>query len=356
MKMKRLLYSGILLLILTEAGFSQTELQTAAMVNLIKSEPITVKQLRTEADKYEAGKTLSNEEKRRVRLDILNAMINERLILQSAEQERITVTDNEVNGYIQQLRSSLTETVGRPVTDAEFATLLRGQTGMDLPSYREQVRKQLIGQRYLEFKRPNLRSSISSPTEAEILNTYNLYKTQFVQPDTIRFSYIQVPVRPNAPIADKNQARETANRLYREIGSNAAKFDDAVIRGRTPNQSYNSREGEYLPRNPELLNSVGQELLDIAFTLPQGAISRVIETPQGFLIIKVTGSYEMKTLTLNDVLLQPGPPMTVREQISGTLTQRKMQEVMTQAQQEIITELRGRRNSFQIFENYLLSW
>jgi parvulin-like peptidyl-prolyl isomerase len=326
------------------------------MVNLIKSEPITVKQLRAEAEKYEAGKTLSNEEKRRVRLDILNAMINERLILQSAEQERISVTDNEVNGYIQQLRASLIETVGRPVTDAEFATLLRGQTGMDLPSYREQVRKQLIGQRYLEFKRPNLRTSISSPTEAEILNTYNLYKTQFVQPDTIRFSYIQIPVRPNAPIADKNQARETANRLHREIGSNAAKFDEAVIRGRTPNQGYNSREGEYLPRNPELLNSVGQELLETAFILPQGEISRVIETPQGFLIIKVTGSYEMKTLTLNDVLLQPGPPMTVREQIAGNLTQRKMQEAMTQAQQEIITDLRGRRNSFQIFENYLLSW
>jgi parvulin-like peptidyl-prolyl isomerase len=227
---------------------------------------------------------------------------------------------------------------------------------MDLPTYREQVRKQLIGQRYLEFKRPNLRTSIPSPTDAEILSTYNLYKTQFIQPDTVRFSYIQVPVRPNGPVADKNQARETANRLHREIGSNAAKFDEAVIRGKTPTQGYTSREGEYLPRNPDLLGSVGKELLDIAFTLPQGEISKVIETPQGFLIIKVTGSYEMKTLTLNDVLLQSGPAMTVREQIAGTLTQRKIQEAMIQAQQEIIAELRGRKNSFQIFENLLLSW
>jgi parvulin-like peptidyl-prolyl isomerase len=355
-KMKRLLYSGVLLLIIAEAGFSQTDLQPIAMVNLIRSEPITVKQLRIEADKYEAGKTLPNDEKRRVRLEILNGLINERIILQAAEQERISVTDNEVNAYIQQLRGSLTESVGRAVTDAEFATLLRGQTGMDLPSYREQVRKQLIGQRYLELKRPNLRTSVATPTEAEILSTYNLYKTQFVQPDTVRFSYIQIPVRPNAPAADKNQAREAADRLHREIGSNAAKFDEAVIRGRTPNQGYNSREGEYLPRNPDLLGSVGQELLDVAFTLPQGAISKVIETPQGFLIIKVTGSYEMKTLTLNDVLLQPGPPMTVREQIAGTLAQRRIQEAMTKAQQEIITELRGRSNAFRIFENLLLSW
>jgi parvulin-like peptidyl-prolyl isomerase len=355
--MKRLLVIGcLLLLLITGMGFTQTDLQTIATVNLIRSEPIMVKQLRTETEKIETGRTLSADEKRKLRLEILNLMIDEKLILQAAEQERISVSENDLNAYIQQIRSGITQSLGKRPTDAEFASLIKSQTGMELPAYRDLIRKQLIAQQYLRLKRPGLETSVKTPTEAEILETYNLYKTQFVQPDTVRFSYIQVPLSSGATAADKNRARETAERMVREIGSSPAKFDEAVIRGQTQGAGYISEEGRYLPRNPQLLESVGQDFLSIAFSLPQGAISGVIETPQGFLIIKVTGTYEMKTLSLNDVLLQPGPPMTVREQIVGTLTQRRLQEATLKAQEELIAELRGRRNVVTIRENFLLSW
>jgi parvulin-like peptidyl-prolyl isomerase len=354
--MKRLLSICLFFLLIAGLGFAQTDLQTIATVNLIRSEPIIVKQLRTETEKIESGRTLSTEEKRNLRLEILNLMIDEKLLLQAAEQERISVSDNDVNAYFQQIRASITQSLGKRPTDAEFATLIKSQTGMELPAYRDLIRKQLIAQQYLRLKKPNLEASIQAPTEAEIQSTYNLYKTQFVQPDTVRFSYIQVPLANGAAAAEKTRARETVDRLYREIGSNPAKFDETVIRGQTQGAGYISEEGRYLPRNPQLLESVGQEFLNVAFSLPQGAISGVIETPQGFLIIKVTGTYEMKTLSLNDVLLQPGPPMTVREQIVGTLTQRRAQEATMQAQEEIIAELRGRRNAVSIRENFLLSW
>jgi parvulin-like peptidyl-prolyl isomerase len=315
-----------------------------------------VKQLRTEAEKIEAGRTLSAEDKRKLRLEILNLMIDEKLIIQAAEQERISVSDNELNNYFQQIRSGMAQSAGRRPTEAEFASIIKGQTGMELPAYRDLVRKQLIAQQYLRLKKPNLESSVKAPTEAEIQDTYNLYKAQYVQPDTVRFSYIQVPVAAGAASADKARARETADRMSRDIGSSPAKFDEAVVRGQTQGAGYISEEGRYLPRNPQLLNSVGQDFLNVAFSLPQGAISGVIETPQGFLIIKITGTYEMKTLTLNDVLLQPGPPMTVREQISQTLTQQRLQEAAMKAQEEIIAELRARRNAVTIRDNLLLSW
>ncbi|MDR2759294.1 MAG: peptidyl-prolyl cis-trans isomerase [Spirochaetaceae bacterium] len=354
--MKRLLSICLLFLLIPALGFTQTDLQTIATVNLIRSEPIMVKQLRTETEKIEAGRTLSTEEKRKLRLEILNLMIDEKLILQAAEQERISVTENELNSYFQQIRASITQSLGKRPTDTEFASLIKGQTGMELPAYRDLIRKQLVAQQYLRSKKPGLESSVKAPTEAEILDTYNLYKTQFVQPDTVRFSYIQVPLGGGATAVEKNQARESADRILRDIGSNTAKFDEAVIRGQTQGAGYISEEGRYLPRNPQLLDSVGQNFLNIAFSLPQGAISGVIETPQGFLIIKITGTYEMKTLTLNDVLLQPGPPMTVREQIAGTLTQRRLQEATIKAQEELIAELRARRNAVTVRENFLLSW
>ncbi|MDR2069568.1 MAG: peptidyl-prolyl cis-trans isomerase [Spirochaetaceae bacterium] len=354
--MKRLVSICLLFLLIVGMGFTQTDLQTIATVNLIRSEPIMVKQLRTETEKIEAGRTLSADDKRKLRLEILNLMIDEKLILQAAEQERISVSENDLNNYFQQIRSGITQSLGKRPTDAEFASLIKSQTGMELPAYRDLIRKQLIAQQYLRLKRPALESSIKTPTDAEIQDTYNLYKTQFVQPDTVRFSYIQFPLNSGAAAAEKNRARESAERMLRDIGSSAAKFDEAVIRGQTQGAGYISEEGRYLPRNPQLLDSVGQDFLSIAFSLPQGAISGVIETPQGFLIIKVTGSYEMKTLSLNDVLLQPGPPMTVREQIAGTLTQQRLQEATLKAQEELIAELRARRNAVTIRENFLLSW
>jgi len=48
--MKRAIFLIIAVSFLTVSGFAQADLQPVAIVNLIRSEPITVKHLRTELD------------------------------------------------------------------------------------------------------------------------------------------------------------------------------------------------------------------------------------------------------------------------------------------------------------------
>ena len=172
--MKQIIFV-ILGLLIAIPAFSQADLQPAATVNLIRTEPITVRQLRIEVERMEraTSRTLTQAE----RLQILDVMINERLVLQAAERDRITVSENELNQQIQQLRAGLAQQLGRQPTDAEFAQAVMNESGMDVPTFRDNLRKQMIMQKYLSHKKGDVLASLRVPTEAEILAEYNLAKS-----------------------------------------------------------------------------------------------------------------------------------------------------------------------------------
>ena len=178
---------------------------------------------------------------------------------------------------------------------------------------------------------------------------YNLHRTRFVRPDTVRLSMIQVPFGENA--ASKTRAKDQADRLLKEIGTSPSRFDEVVLRGEAPNSGYQSGDYGYLPRNPEAVQVVGQEFLNKAFSLKQGEISNVIEGQLGYHIIKITETYAMKNLELDDIF-QLGTRATVRDFIANGLLQQKQMEVLGAATEELVNELRAGR-TFQIFEKQL---
>jgi parvulin-like peptidyl-prolyl isomerase len=345
--MKRIINLFILGAVLLIPAFAQIDnLQVVAIVNLIRSVPITVRQHRTEVETMErqAGRALTATEKRQV----LDIMINEILVMQAAERDRITVTDNEINQYLQELRAQLAQNIGRQPTAAEFALAVRNEYGMELPAFREQMRKQLIMQKYLVDKKQSELQAVRIPTEADIVNAYNLTRTQFVRPDTVRVSLIKVPFTDTA---SKTRARVIADRLVREIGNNAGRFDEAILRGQSPSADYQAGDLGFLPRNMAAQQQVGQEFMEAAFTLRQGEISRLLESPNGFCIIKITETYSQKNLELDDIY-ELGSAFTVRDYIGNALLQQNQTEVLTRVTQELVTELR-RGNPFQIFESNL---
>ncbi|GHV89142.1 hypothetical protein AGMMS50267_15020 [Spirochaetia bacterium] len=347
--MKRFLLVFLTVAFIAAPGFAQTDLQPVAIVRLTRSEPITVKQLKGEVEKMEkqAGRPLTAAEREQV----LDVMINEKLAIQAAERDKITVSDNELNQQIQQLKTAMAQSLGRQPTDAQFAEAVRSETGLDMPAFREQIRRQYLVQKYLMSKKQNVLESAKAPTENEIITFFNDNKAQFVRPETVRISMIRVPFGDNA--AAKTRARDLANKLIQEIGSNAAKFDDAVMKGRTPGSGYESGS-TYLPRTPQAQQTLGQEPINVAFGLKQGEISRLVESPQGYLILKVTETYEMKFLNLDD-LVEPGSTVTVKNYINQGLIQQQQQEVIDRAQKELVAELRTGR-SFEVLDKNLLKW
>ena len=345
--MKRVVFLVFLASFLAAWGFAQADLQPAAIVNLTRSEPITVKQFRTEVERMERSvrRSLTEQERR----EVLDAMINEKLAIQAAERDRITVSENEINTQVNQLRAQMVQVIGRQPTDAEFATAMRNETGLELPAFREQLRRQLIVQKYLMSQKQSIIENVKVPSGEEIVDMFNLSRSDFVRPETVRFSMIQVPFGADA--AAKTRARELADRMAREIGGSASKFDEVALRGQAANSGYQAGDGGYLPRNREAAQVVGQEFISAAFSLSQGEVSRVIEGQIGYQIIKITETYAMRNLELDDIF-QLGTRVTVREYIRNTLLQRRQMEVLAQASQELVSELRAGR-TFQVFDRNL---
>jgi parvulin-like peptidyl-prolyl isomerase len=345
--MKRIVFFILFSLLFVISAFSQNDLQAVAVVNLIRSEPITVRQLRTEAERVEkgSGRPLTIDGRKQV----LDVMINERLVLQAAERDKVLVTDNELNQQIQQLRNEMSRQIGRAPSDDEFAQALKNESGLDMTAFREQMRKQMIIQKYLMNKKGTLINSVKTPTDQEITAEYTLVKSTLIRPETARFSMIQILYGPDA--ASRTKAKELADRLVREIGTNPTKFDEVAARGAAPNSGYKAGDAGYLPRNQEARNIVGQNLMDTIFALKQGQVSQLIEGVQGFHIVKVTENYAQKNLELDDIL-QLGTNLTVKNYIGQGMLNQRQQNVLAQASEELTRELRAGK-SFQINENYL---
>jgi chorismate mutase len=356
--MKKLTMPGLLpifclLVSLTGTGlYAQTDLQTVATVKLTKTEPITVKELKNEIEPIEkaTGEKLTPAQRR----DVLDGMINQRLALQAADRDRITVSENEINLQIDEFRARMAQSLGRRPTDTEFAAAVKEQSGMDLGAFRAQARKMLTVQKYLEMRKPD---ALRQPTNAEIEKEYNEMKSQaegvrqLTQDETLQFAAILFPYDRDS---DKAKAHSAADALAKEINGSVAKFDEKL------NQSsadYQATPAGIIQKNRQALGQVGQAFLDAAFALKYdpktGAteVSRVLEIPvgevKGYYIIKPTTKYPFKSpLGLDDMMLQARRP--VREFIRLLLMQQKQQ----QAQEELITELR-KGNPFTVNDQYL---
>jgi parvulin-like peptidyl-prolyl isomerase len=160
-----------------------------------------------------------------------------------------------------------------------------------------------------------------------------------------------IQVNFGSDAAAKTRAKELADRLFRDIGGSPAKFDEVVLRAQAPNSGYQAGDGGFLPRNMEAQQIVGADFLNTAFSLKQGEVSKLMEGNRGYQVIKITETYEMKNLELDDIF-QLGTRITVRDYIGNAMLQERQQAVLAQASQELVTELRAEK-AFQVFEKNL---
>jgi parvulin-like peptidyl-prolyl isomerase len=370
--MKRFLAVFSLCFSVSSLSFAQIDLQTIAVVKLTKSEPITVKQVKSEAEQYvkaammqETGRQPTADELTKAvqglspadKRQVLDLMINKKLALQAAERDRISISENEVNQQVSVLRAQLAQNIGRQPTDAEFSLAIRNQMGMELPAYRDIIRRELLVQKYLVEKKQSVINGFQNPTEADVLTEYKLRETQFVRPRTVRFSMIEIPYG-----SDKAKAKALADRLVRDISGNPAKFDEAVVKGQAPSAEYRAGDGGYLPMIPQAQAAAGKDFIDTAFSLKQGEVSKLIENARAYQIFKITESYEKKDLELEDLYQLGGVRtpdgrvvnLTVKDYIYNVLFQQRQAEAMDKASQELVVELR-RGNPFTVDEK-LLNW
>ncbi|MBQ5537391.1 MAG: SurA N-terminal domain-containing protein [Treponema sp.] len=336
MKMKRLALVAAIVSTMffsfASGAFAQADLQPLAVVKLNKSESITLKQLRTRVELYQKqnnNQAFSVEQKKQ----ILESMIDEKLIIQSAQKSGLSLTETQVNKvFLQQLSMQ----VGRQVSEAEFAEIIKSQTnlslddfmkktvGMSVAEYKTHLKNQIIIRQYVESMYKDEIGGATA-TDAEIRNFYDLNKASFVQNDMAKIFLVVVP-KGN----DVEAARSKANKMLNDLKDKKLSYE-SIKANATADKTYQG--GDLLiQKSVQHAQQLGMSVADLneLFGKSVGFISNLTETKNDFQFYAVRQKYPAKMLSISDVV-QPDTTITVYEYIKQNLSSQKQGEAFLAA-------------------------
>ncbi|MGI5058268.1 peptidylprolyl isomerase [Treponema pectinovorum] len=341
--MKRLAFCLSLAFMICGSLFAQADLQPLATVKLNKSETITLRQLKTRVEIYAKQNGISSftvDQKK----EILNAMIDEKLVVQAATKSGMAITDSQVNQYFLQ---NVSAQIGRNVTEAEFEEIVKQQTGknldeymkdtvgMNTSEYKAYLKNQLLAQQFvIQQKRDEI--SKAAPSDEEIRAFYELNKASFVQNDMLKLFLVIFPkekdVSANAAIKSKSEA------LLKELKDK--KTTPEKIKTNAANSKDYQGGDLFISKTAQHAQQLGisySELLEL-FGKDIGYVSGINETENDFQFYSIRAKYSAKMLSLSD-LVQPETTITVYDYIKSNLTQQKQSQAMIAAVQEVTKTL-----------------
>lgn len=338
--MKKIISALSILLLSAGMAFAQSDLQVLTIVKYNKSESITVKQLKTRCDTYEKqlGQKLTIEQRKQV----LDALVDEKLVLQAAAKAGITIPDSTVDQYFLQ---AMSQSVGAMVTEKQLddyfktqnttldAELLK-QTGMNVSDYKVYLKNQLIAQQYVIQQRQEQIQAVA-PSDAEIRAFYEGNKASFVQTDMLKLLFVGVAYGSNKDAA-KNKCTELRNKY---VDKKLTK-DQILAQVQVADAGYSAEEG-WLPKTEAAAGQVQltyDSLLGL-YEKENGYVSEVSDRGDAYIFVVLTGKSGAKMLALSDVVT-PDSTVTVYEYIKQNLAQTKAQAYIQQAAQEVADELR----------------
>ncbi len=239
----------------------------------------------------------SQEQALSFKLNILNELINNRILVDHAARARITVSESEIDTKVAELQS--------PYSKEEFRKKLSEQ-GLDNDSLRSEVRQSLIINKLINKE---IVSRIKV-TDQEIAQYYERNKSTFNVPET-QYHLAQISVTPVAEPQirnSKNDDARNAQAAERKIQALYARLragDDFA----TVAQEY-SEDGRTAANGGDMgfipLSSLASNpaLKQVVLSLSPGQISGIIRASDGYHILKLVGREEAGQRQLSDPQVQ----------------------------------------------------
>lgn len=339
--MKKIILALFVLMATTAAVFAQSDLQALAVVKYNKSETITVKQLKSRCEFYEkqAQRKFTNEEKKQV----LDALIDEKLILQAAAKAGVSIPDSNVNQYfLQQMAQQFGQMFATEKDLADFIQagsglsmddFFKSQLAMTSSEYKNYLKNSLIVNQYVLSARQTELQKVAA-TDEQIRQFYESNKTQFVWNDMMKMFMIIVPKGSNA-----DEAKVKCNELRGKLADKKLTTTQIETQGNTETSGYQA--GMLLIQKTEpyalQLGMTYNNLLWV-FDQKEGFISDVQDANTEYRVIKVEKKYGAKMLGISDII-QPESTITVYDYIRGSITQQLQMQALGVYATEMSKEL-----------------
>ncbi|MFO8043889.1 MAG: peptidylprolyl isomerase [Alkalispirochaeta sp.] len=318
-----------------------------AIVRLTETVNIGQRELRQQVEMLERqmGRDLTEDQ----REEVLEAQIGDVLLNQAAERADIRVSDEDIDQAINAQRQS----IGQPVTDAQFRQLIRDQTGLEWDEYVEEIRNRLVQEQFiLQQAQDRFNTGLEEPTSREIRRVYEENAGQFTNPAMARFDHLFFDLRRRE--GDEEQAaRQLAASLARRLDRGNAEFQQ-LLRDSLDDARYSGGDFGYIVRGDEqAVNQLGRDFVEQVLDFEEGDISGVLESNVGLHIIRVTDRRSPRLLQLDDPLL-PGESTTVRDQIEAYILNQQQQQIFQESVQEVLARLQDEAEITRYPEN--LDW
>ena len=213
-------------LLFTTVLFAQAQQPTLVdeIVARVDDEVITRSELEEQLTFLTAQAPLSPEQLDSLRRQVLERMIDEKLLLIEARRDTtIKVTDEEVEQALENQIAFLEQQMGEEAFEAELKR--EGLTREQLKDrFRDQIREQLLIQKYVDkVVRPRVTVSPD-----EVRRFYEEKGDSIPEkPDMVRVRHILIRIRPDSAI--EGRAKRQAEKLYAQIRSGRS-FEDLAFR------------------------------------------------------------------------------------------------------------------------------
>ena len=233
-----------------------------------------------------------------LRHQVLEQLIDDKLIVAEAQRAGITVGDAEVNRALEQQIAQKKQELGG---DQGFREQLRRENTTEdrvREKYKKEIRLQLLGQRLLSREFPA--KPVPKP-EAEAFFKAN--PARFPKaPAEVRLSVIQIPVTPDSASSAKGKAEVLAAKKRIVAGEKFAKVAAEV--SQDPNSARSGGDLGFF-----MQGSMEPAFEAAAFSLKVGRLSDPVQTPYGWHILEVMERDTLKTKAGLDSLSRDGKPL-----------------------------------------------
>ncbi len=245
------------------------------------------------------------------KLELLNSLVTNRIMLRRAEQLGLTAVDADVDAELTKMKA--------PYTKEEFDKKL-AERHMTLDDLKAQIRRDLTVNKLVNKE---ITSKITI-TDADVTNFYNANKAMFnlAEPE-IRIAQILVTPSPNPNVRNlknsKAQNDKEAQMKISDIEARLQRGEDFATLAQNysedPNSAPNGGDMGMIPVSS--LEQASPELRRLVEGLQVGVASQPIHTQDGYRILKVLSREPAGQRDLNDPRVQ--------QNIRETLLNRKNQ-------------------------------
>lgn len=230
------------------------------------------------------GVTVKDEEKDRLKKDILNELVSAELLYQASQKAGLGNLSKEVDSQLENIKKGFG-------TEQEFQKVLK-ERGIDIKDLKEDIKKGIYINAYLE---KDVFSKLGPVTEDEKKQEYEANKDKLNVPDEVKASHVLIKVGDKAAAEEKQKAKEKIEALR----ARAMSGEDFAKLAKENSEDASASSGGDLGYFKK--GDMVKPFEDAAFGLEKDQISPVVETQFGYHVIKVTDKKAAHTLTYEEV-------------------------------------------------------